>query len=204
MTKNKLLLVSVLSALAGVGVAAAQPGGPNHFAKLDTNADGVVTTPEFQAGALARFESADVNKDGKVTTDEMKAAFAQHKQERFGKRDANGNGSLERSEVEKMPDEMFARLDADKSGSLSAAELENAPWGHHGAHGGKGELKRLPGDADGDGVVTKTEAVAGADQWAKKLDTNGDGKLSQDELSHFRGHHGGGHHGSCAKSSDAK
>ena len=200
MTKNKLLLVSVLSALAGVSAVAAQPGGPNHFAKLDTNADGVVTTPEFQAGALARFESADTNQDGKVTSDEMKAALAQHKQERFGKRDANGNGSLERSEVPKMPDDVFARLDTDKSGSLSAAELQNAPWGHH----GKGELKHMPGDADGDGVVTKSDALAGADQWAKKLDTNGDGKLTPDELSHFGGHHRGGHHGSCAEHSDEK
>jgi EF-hand domain pair len=149
MTKNKLLWATLLSALVGVGAAAAQPGGPNHFAKLDTNADGVVTTPEFKAGALARFENADTNKDGKVTADEMKAAFAQHKHER------------------------------------------------------KGEGKHMPGDADGDGVVTKTEAVAGAEEWAKKLDTNGDGKLTQDELSHFRGHHGRGHHGACEAQHDA-
>ncbi|MDB4976401.1 MAG: hypothetical protein JWN48_4742 [Myxococcaceae bacterium] len=192
MTKNKLLLVSVLSTLAGVGVAAAQPGGPTHLAKLDTNADGVVSTAELEAGALQRFTSADANQDGKLTADEMKAAFAAHKQERFSQRDANGNGVLERSEVPRMPDAWFAKVDADKSGTLSPTELQNAHLAHH----GKGESQKLHGDADGDGVVTQAEALAGADKLAKKLDSNGDGKLTTDELAnapwHAHGHRG--HH----------
>ena len=200
MTKNKLLLVSVLSALTTVSVAAAQPGAAEHFAKLDTNADGVVTTTELEAGALTRFSNADTNKDGKLTADEMKAAFAAHKQERFAKRDANGDGLLERSEVARMPDAFFDKLDTDKSGALSPAELQNAHFDHH----GKGEFKKLPGDADGDGVVTKAEAVAGADKMAKKLDTNGDGKLSQDELANapWHHHHGHAHNGDSDSASD--
>ncbi len=193
MTKNKLLLVSVLSALTGVGVAAAQPGdGEHRFEKLDTNSDGVVTTAEFEAGLLTRWTNSDADKDGKVTADEFKAQFKQHAQERFTKLDANNDGVLERSEVAKMPDAIFTKIDADKSGTLSQAEMQNAhpkrgPMGMHGD-------KWLPGDADRDGVVTKAEATAGAQDLAKKLDANGDGKLTKDELAHGHGFGPRGHH----------
>lgn len=198
MTKNKVLLISVLSALAGVSVAAAEDGGAPHFGKLDTNGDGTVTTAEFEAGALARFTRSDTNKDGKVTADEAKAHFAAHKQEMFEKKDANGNGVLERAEVARMPEQRFARIDGDKSGTLSPSELESA----HPFRGAKGKAwrghhKGLPGDANGDGVLTQDEAVTGAKSFAKKLDANGDGKLTQDELA--RGH---GHRGACDKKAE--
>jgi Ca2+-binding EF-hand superfamily protein len=185
------LLVSVLSAISSVGgVAAAQPGGHGHFEKLDANADGVVTTAELQARVLERWTQSDANQDGKVTADEMKAQFAAHKQERFTKRDANGNGVLERAEVQKMPQEKFAKLDADQSGTLSQAELAN---GHmkHGGKGPRGEFKGLPGDADKDGAVTKAEATAGVAKMAARMDANGDGKLTQDELGRGHGCHRG-------------
>lgn len=194
MSKNKWLLVSVLSVAAGVGVAAAQPGHPERFAKLDTNGDGAVTTAEFEAHILQRWTEADANKDSKVTADEMKARFEAHKQERLKERDTNGNGVLERSEVAKMPDALFTKLDADKSGTLTPAEMKAGKekgCGHEGK-GFRGEGKRLPGDANEDGVVTKEEARTGAQQLAKHIDANGDGKLTQDELGRGRGHHFGG------------
>lgn len=191
MTKNKWLLVSVVSALAGVGVAAAQPGGPDHFAKMDGNGDGVVTTAEVQAGFLERWTKADVNKDGKVTADEFKASRAEHAKGHFAKLDANQNGVIERTEIAKMPEEHFTRIDTDKSGTLTATELEAGRPQHHGK-GHKGhELRGLPGDADKDGAVTKAEAVEGAQKFTQKLDANSDGKLTQDELAKRRGHHGG-------------
>jgi Ca2+-binding EF-hand superfamily protein len=196
MTKNKWLLVSVISALAGVGVASAQPGGGKHFEKLDTNGDGVVTTSEFQASFLERWTKSDVNQDGKVTAEEFKQKHEAHGQERFAKLDANGNGTLERSEIAKMPDEHFARIDADKSGTLTQAELSQ---GHFKGHGKGHDMKGLPGDADNDGVVTKAEAQAGLDAMVQKLDADSDGKLTQEELSHGRGHHGAGKGKECAR-----
>lgn len=192
MTKNKWLLVSVVSALAGVGVAAAQPGGRDHFAKMDANGDGVVTTTEVQASFLERWTKSDVNKDGKVTADEFKASHAQHGQEHFAKLDTNQNGVIERTEISKMPEEHFSRIDTDKSGTLSQAELVAGRPQHHGKGRQGHELRGLPGDADNDGAVTKTEAVAGAQKFTQKLDANSDGKLTQDELAK-KGHgwHGG-------------
>jgi len=192
MTKNKWLLVSVLSAVSGVGIAAAQPGGAGHFAKLDTNADGVVTTAEFEARVLEHWTKSDANQDGKVTADEMKAQFAAHKQERFTKRDANGNGVLERTEVEKMPEVFFTKLDTDKSGTLSQTELQSG----HSKHGDKGaregKFRGLPGDADNDGAITKAEALTGVQKMAKHIDANGDGTLTKDEFGrgHGRRHQG--------------
>jgi len=189
MTKNKWLLVSVLSAIASVGgVAAAQPDGPGHFAKLDANADGVVTTAELQTRVLERWTKSDANQDGKVTADEVKAQFAAFKQERFTKRDANGNGVLERTEVQRMPEGMFAKLDADESGTLSQAELAKVHR-KHGGKGPRGAFKGLPGDADKDGAVTKAEATAGVAKMAAHIDANGDGTLTKDELGRGHGRH---------------
>jgi EF-hand domain pair/EF hand len=194
-TQNKWLLVSMVATLAGVGVAAAQPGGGKDCgAKFDTNGDGTVTTAEFQAGALARFTASDANNDGKVTADEFKAQHEKHKLERFAKEDVNGNGKLERSEVAKMPDVFFAKLDTNKDGSLSKEEMAAG----HPKHEGKAEgdkAKRLPGDENQDGVLTKEEAVAGAQKWAAKIDADGDGKLTKEEMQKAHPHHGHGPRG---------
>jgi Ca2+-binding EF-hand superfamily protein len=188
-TQNKWLLVSMISTLAGVGVAAAQPGAGRHFEKLDTDGNGTVTTAEFQAGALARWTEADANKDGKVTADEFKAAHEKHSQERFSSKDSNGDGKLQRGEVERMPEEFFTKLDADKDGALSKDEM--AAMRHHGKGQEDGKVRPLPGDENNDGVVTKEEAVAGSQKWAKKIDANGDGTLTKEELMKGRPHHGG-------------
>lgn len=197
MTKNKWYLASVFSATL-VASAAAAHAGPGHFAKLDKDGNGAVTTQEFESGLLERFARSDANQDGKVTADELKARFAEHKQERFEKRDENGNGVLERAELGKMPDELFARLDSDNSWTLTKDELANKRM-RHGKHAEK--MKKLPGDADGDGVVTKAEAVSGAAEFAKRIDADGDGKLTKEEFKAMRGkHHRGqhGHHGRSA------
>ena len=201
MTKNKWLLVSVLSAVSSVaGLAAAQPGGAGHFAKMDTNADGVVTAAELQARALARWTESDANKDGKVTADEMKAQCTAHKQERFTKRDTNGNGTLERAEVQKMPEAVFTKLDTDKSGTLSQAELASGPH-KHGDQGPRGEGRALRGDVDQDGAVTQAEALAGVTKKLARMDANGDGTLTQDELGHGRR---GRHHSERGAHSDVE
>lgn len=56
------------------------------------------------------------------------------------------------------------------------------------------DSKGLPGDEHHDGVVTKEEAVAGSQKWAKKIDANGDGTLSQEEFTSAHRHHGHGFH----------
>jgi len=189
MSKNKWLVISALSMVSGIGVAAAQGGEPAGTAKLDANGDGSVTTAEFEAHLLERWTTADANKDGKVGADEMKAQLEAHKGEHFAKLDANGNGVIERTEIPKMPDPIFAKADTDKNGTLTEAELAA---GHPKMDGkGHGAMKGLPGDTNKDGAVTKEEAVAESQKLAKRLDADGDGKLSQQELSRGHGLSGG-------------
>ncbi|MDB4975210.1 MAG: hypothetical protein JWN48_3551 [Myxococcaceae bacterium] len=204
MAKNKWLCISVLSALSGVSVASAQHGSPHDVEKMDTNGDGVVTTAEVEAGALDHFNKSDTNHDGKVTADELKSQFgamkhdeATHEPDSFAKLDANGDGKLEKGELAKMPAAKFKKLDADKNGSLSAAELvkgqpEPHGQGVGGPHPEHGEMMKgmLPGDTNHDGALTKAEAQADASSMAKRLDADGDGKISKDELAKLHGMHG--------------
>jgi Ca2+-binding EF-hand superfamily protein len=183
-TKRTLIMLSAVATLAGASLASAQPnGGAKRFEKLDANGDGVVTLQEMEAGALARFAKADANKDGKVTAEERRAAFEAHKRERFAKRDANGNGLLERSEVERMPEKWFAKLDANGDGALSQDELRNMPHKGRGKHfkGARG------GEGAGDRTITKAEVSAKVKERFQKLDKNGDGRLTQDELKRGKG-----------------
>jgi hypothetical protein len=196
MQKKAWILVSLFSVAGSVGSAAAQPGP--HLAKLDTNGDGAVSAAEFEAGALARFAASDANGDGKVTADELTVARTKHAEARFAEEDANDNGVLERSEVTKMPDALFAKLDADSSQTLTKAELEQAHPGKH-AKGPRG----VPGDENQDGTVTKDEAVAHAKRMVKRIDANGDGVLSADELARGHGHaHRGGARGGAKEAAE--
>ena len=206
MTKNKWLCMYVVSALSGASAAAAQAhGSPHDLEKLDANADGVITSAEFETAAVDRFSKSDTNHDGKVSADEMKAGFGDpkmaavmHESDMFTKSDANHDGKLDKGELPKMPAAMFKKLDTDKSGALSAAEMQKHPdmqgkpaGGMHPEH----EMKGLPGDANNDGALTKPEAQAEAQKMFKQLDANGDGKLSKEELAKMHGAHGEGPHG---------
>jgi Ca2+-binding EF-hand superfamily protein len=201
MTKRSWLTISAICTIGGISVAAAQ-GGADHFAKLDTNKDGVLTAAELEADAATRFTTLDANKDGKLTPDERKAEHEKRALEHFKERDQNGNGVLERGEVSRMPEHMFTRLDADKSGSLSSSEMKGF-MGHHG-HGPRGD-KNHDGDhglkADHDKTLTKAEFVARAQEHLKRLDANSDGKLTADELKAHHGRGPGRGH-DCGKSDD--
>ena len=82
-----------------------------------------------------------------------------------------------------MASKILEELDTNGDGSLSADEISKA---------GKHTKDILAADANGDGVVTKDELIADitkkmashkAHHIMSKLDTNGDGSLSTDEIS---------------------
>jgi Ca2+-binding EF-hand superfamily protein len=195
MNKRIWLTISAICTFGGVSVAAAHGGGAKRFEKLDKDQDGVVTSQEFEAEALAHFSEADSNQDGRISAEEREARHEARKREHFEKRDENGNGLLERAELERMPEHLFTRLDTDKNGALSPEELANHGGPKHRGHRPKG----VGVDADQDGVVTQAEFVAKARERMARLDADQDGKLSQDEFkAHKRGkgnkhgHHCGG------------
>ena len=108
--------------------------------------------------------------------------------ERLKAADTNGDRMISRAEAQALPRlaERFDTVDANRDGQVTRAELR-AARGHAGR---AGFIRHL--DADGDGKVSKAEALAGAEQRFNRADANGDGFLSEEEL---RAGRRGGRHG---------
>lgn len=138
MTRKNLLMMAVLVALSGAGVAfaeqKAEAGKPGvQRMKIDANGDGAIDKAEAaKFPRLAdRFDTLDANKDGKLSKEERPA----HKGHRRGghahgdfrgKLDANKDGRISRDEA-KTNERFAARFDtadANKDGFLDKADFE--------------------------------------------------------------------------------
>jgi hypothetical protein len=115
---------------------------------------------------------------------------------RFKAADTDGNGMLSRQEAAALPRiaKHFDEIDANKDNQITAEELRafhQKARGEHGKHRGD-MLKKL--DTDGDGRISMQEAQAAPRlaEHFKDIDTNGDGFLSADELKAAREKHGRG------------
>jgi Ca2+-binding EF-hand superfamily protein len=112
----------------------------------------------------------------------------------FGRMDKDGNGKLEKDEIPERMKENLARVDSNSDGIVDLAEFEKvaqffggrrpdgAPEGRPGQGGpvpGGPVLRAL--DADGNGEISASE-IADAAKALAKLDRNGDGKLTRDEI----------------------
>lgn len=183
--KRSLIVVAAAVAMTGLAAMAqqggtpAQPGpgagpmaGPMHRGPMHGPMAGPMAGPMRGGMHGGWFTLLDADKDGKVSKDELAA--------HFDRVDANKDGFL-------TPDEMhahrmaqggqaFSRLDADGSGSLDRDEVKST--------------SRLAAnfdalDADKDGKLTPDElrsAWAGRGfQRGPRLDTDGDGMISQEE-----------------------
>jgi hypothetical protein len=199
------------TALAGDGPSCgdgkAAHGPTARFAELDGNKDGKVTLAELTASRESWLARVDTNKDGVASTDELKAGFEAKKQERldkmFASQDENKDGLLARTESP-MPSAWFERADQNHDGALTRAELSDAS--KHGKPGrerrsavdGKAGAERKLGhaglDGNGDGKVDRAEVGQAAARQLARLDRNGDGSLTSDELGRGRGHGHGRHH----------
>ena len=118
--------------------------------------------------------------------------------------DANGDGNLTRAELDTSIDERFARADANSDGAIDASEMaamRDERRGHRaerrGRHGGEGRrggrhgrgnhMERL--DTNGDGILTRDEALAPAIARFDRADSNGDGQIDQAEHMAMREQH---------------
>ena len=118
--------------------------------------------------------------------------------EMFSQTDSNHDGKLSQSEWQaarlREATDKFRKLDANRDGNLSREELQAAREEHMAQHGERMREKLMALDTDGDQQVSRAELGDKLPRLAEhfdRLDANGDGKLSQDELRAGRGQRGG-------------
>lgn len=139
------------------------PGGDHQRPKppldvaLDANGDGVIDSTEI-ANAPAALKQLDKNGDGMLTQDEVRPPRPP-RDGGPGPEQSSGGG-----------DQKSARPDQDPP--------QGGPRGGH--QPPKPPMEEVL-DANADGVIDAGE-IANAAKALKKLDKNGDGKLSQDEV----------------------
>ena len=127
-----------------------------------------------------------------IAADNSAGAKAPRRAGHFSKADINGDGKLSRAEVEKtMPQLLlkFESMDADKDGQLSRGEFDAWKKAHRSENLAKAGSRFKHADSDGVGAISRAEAEKHAPRLARKfdqIDSNKDGKLTQDELRAYR------------------
>jgi Ca2+-binding EF-hand superfamily protein len=108
--------------------------------------------------------------------------------DKFAKMDTNGDGKISSSEHSSGARTMFQSMDTNKDGSVTAAEMDAA-------HAGKksGDMKRdgmkmssadkiKKMDSNGDGRLSASEHEAGSRDMFAKSDANKDGSITAEEM----------------------
>lgn len=174
------------------------------FERLDTNKDGQVARAEAEAAGQQFFDRFDANKDNEVTAQEADDGARVMREEelvsRFKVLDKNGDGRLTLEEA-KVPAMFFERLDTNKDQLVTREEFQAvAKLNPGGADLG---FKRV--DSNGDGKVTRAEATEAVLRRFASADPNGDGLITRAELdAHIEQKTKGGGKGRAARKSQDK
>lgn len=122
-----------------------------HFARMDSNKDGALTSDEIGERRWKHLSDADANKDGKVTEPELAEAMKSGKLRppRGGGWGRGGRGPGGPGQGPGGRGRMMQKLDANQDGALSAEEAGAEMWAHISV-----------ADADKDGKVTFDELRA--------------------------------------------
>jgi Ca2+-binding EF-hand superfamily protein len=169
-TKLATLSIALCALMSASAFAADRPGHRGGLAMLDTDKSGTISQAEACAGPRGaegllckNFAAIDANKDGQLSKDELKElGEALGARKARPKLDTDGNGSLSQAEACNGPKgadgamcKNFAALDTNKDGALSKEELRAGKMAFV-AHQG---VKRL--DTDGNGAISQAEACNG-------------------------------------------
>lgn len=134
---------------------------PPLFTALDANQDGVIDATEI-ANASAALKKLDKNGDGKLSPDEY--------------RPPRPDGSVPRANEPRLE----GRPRPDGPGSPDMERRPDAPPKSEGPDRPPRPLIDSALDVNGDEIISADE-IAKASSLLKKLDANGDGKLSREE-----------------------
>ena len=205
---TKLLIGSAIALIASASIAAAQPAAP--AVPTPPHAGKVMVRGEVQTMVRTHFARLDANKDGAITTAEiaeLKGAHGGH----GGAGMAHGGPDAMKMHdgMKRDPAAAFDRLDANKDGMISRDEFAKGREvriekriamreGGHGADAAPGakhkmRMHRMGGggmggghmivmaDTDKDGRITLAEAEAMALKHFDQMDANRDGRVTPEE-----------------------
>jgi Ca2+-binding EF-hand superfamily protein len=160
--------------------------GTDCFSEQDADGDGRVTILEARAAALVLFDYFDGDADGQVTASEARGAALPWREarveSRFASLDRDRDGGLSAWEI-KLPPRRFVAADRDGDRRLSRAELWAMSEQRWDGTIDTTALRSLfwRRDLNGDGRVTRGEALAAADQRFRRKDIDRDGVWTQGE-----------------------
>jgi hypothetical protein len=179
-------LTGAVPVQAAEGMRMVEPIGQKRGAPASpaTRSAFAVTRAAMERRVQARFSGTDSNRDGFVSQIEAQAAEEKARTERrtsaFGAMDADKSGSISRDEFEARANQ---RRDLFKQGGFRRDRFTQERGKRSGEQRqsfiGVRQFDRL--DADKDGRVSLTDAMAPATARFLSSDTNGDGSLSADE-----------------------
>lgn len=135
-----------------------------------------MTRAQIEARIKQRFDRADTNRDGAVTRDEIAERREARREDRrdraFARMDADGNGSISRAEFD----------DAGERRAERRAERGAKRMGkHHGRRHAMAGMMWGRADANDDGRITLSEALARPLERFDRADSNRDGTLTLEE-----------------------
>jgi len=184
--------LTLFFALSTLMLAQPRRGGPAMM-MLDTDRDGIITAAEWQ-NAPSALAKLDTNGDGKVSPDELRppgggSPGSEEMVSRMMSFDKDGDGKLSAAELPERMQGMMARADKNNDGLLTKEELTAAAppqgEGRGGGPRGGGMMRMDPilsaVDTDQDGTLSAAEIQSSSAAIAK-LDKDGDGKLTREEV----------------------
>ena len=165
-------------------------GNGNHkldFAQVDTNNDAKITKDEAKGGFLKYFDKIDADADGAITSAEFDAMKAMHKgkgkghkQPTFAKVDTNNDGKITKNEAKGRLLKGFDKIDTDADGAITSAEFELVKKMGKGKRDQKLTFTMV--DANNDGSIAKSEAKGRLLKHFDRIDADNNGQLSEQEF----------------------
>ena len=191
---TKFLTVSAMALVATAAVAVAQPAPTAPMASMAP--DKVMVRGDVQAKVRTHFAQLDANKDGAITTAEIAAMKTHHQgmgdmkrhdgpmrdpAAAFDRIDANKDGSISRDEFAKGREMRIEKRIAMREGGAPGAMGKHHMGGGKMGGGMAGGHMIAMADTNKDGRITLAEAEAMALKHFDQMDANRDGRVTPEE-----------------------